>query len=230
MRLVSTILKALPTPSNPALGQALETLRAELKIRDKHRASLKRLARLAPGPELKLNLGCGRHPRPGWLNVDLHRDADLQLDLRSAWPFADGSAAVIYSEHFFEHLEYPDEVVAFLAESRRVLAPGGVFSVGVPDTETLLQAYARRDAAFFQHCHDVGWHPAWCNTPLHSVNYHFRQGREHKWAWDLETLARVLEEAGFVEARERPFDPALDTESRREGTLYVDARKPKGPA
>ena len=61
---------------------------------------------------------------------------------------------------------------------------------------------------------------------MHQINYHFRQGTEHKYCYDFETLREVLEAAGFTDVRERPWDPALDAETRRGGTLYVDATRP----
>ena len=70
------------------------------------------------------------------------------------------------------------------------------------------------------------WHPAWCDTRLHQINYHFRQGSQDKYAYDFETLAKVLADAGFVQVTRREFDPALDAENRRRGTLYVDGFKP----
>jgi len=42
------------------------------------------------------------------------------------------------------------------------------------------------------------WGPKWCDTPMHCVNYLFRQGREHKYAYDEETLHRVLHAAQGV--------------------------------
>ena len=44
----------------------------------------------------------------------------------------------------------------------------------------------------------------------------------------LETLKNALEEIGFRNCTRRDFDPALDSESRFLGTLYVDcARAPE---
>jgi len=62
---------------------------------------------------------------------------------------------------------------------------------------------------------------------MHQINYHFRQGTEHKYAWDYETLAEVLRNAGFADVKRREFDPQTDAGSRRIGTLYVDARRPQ---
>lgn len=61
---------------------------------------------------------------------------------------------------------------------------------------------------------------------MHMVNFFFRPWREHKYAYDFDTLARVLADAGFVGVRRRDFDAGLDSEHRRVGTLYVDAVRP----
>ena len=63
---------------------------------------------------------------------------------------------------------------------------------------------------------------------MHSVNYFFRQAGEHKYAYDEETLVQLISECGFANVRARPWDAEIDLESRRIGTLYVDAEKP-GP-
>jgi hypothetical protein len=60
---------------------------------------------------------------------------------------------------------------------------------------------------------------------MESINYHFRQDGEHRFAHDYETLHHVLAEAGFRDIRRRAFDATLDTENRKIGTLYVDAVK-----
>lgn len=87
---------------------------------------------------LRLQFGCGDNAKPGWVNIDLSPKADLQLDLRKSLPFADGSCECTYSEHFFEHLDYPDDALFFLRENFRVLAPGGLLTFGVPDAGSAL--------------------------------------------------------------------------------------------
>ena len=194
----------------------------------RHRRARRELARNRPQGPLRLHLGCGPTLKQGWVNVDLEDPgADYRLDIRRDWPFEDGSVDTIYSEHFFEHLEYPGEVESFLREALRVLRPGGRRSSGVPDTEAILSAYASKNGEHFDSAREKGWHPTWCDTPLHSVNYHFRQGHEHKYAWDFETFARVLEQAGFTRTSEREYDPELDNEAWRAGTSYVDGYKPE---
>ena len=218
---------------------ALRELWRELTIQRWHRASLKRARRFVDRRGLKLNIGCGAKHKAGWVNIDLRQDADLQLDIRERFPFSDESVSTIYSEHFFEHLEYPTEVQHLLSESLRVLEPGGVFRVGVPDAGETLLRYARGEmpALMDQWSRDasLGWFPPWVwATPMHLVNFSFRQDREHKYAYDVGTLERVLTEAGLTDVSRREFDPGLDSADRRDGTLYVDGYKPgrdrRGPS
>ena len=136
----------------------------------------------------------------------------------------DASVSYIYSEHVFEHFELHEEVAHFLSESHRVLRPGGVFDVGVPDTEWPLRAYGNPSDAYWPFSKTV--HPAWCETQMDHINYHFRQHAEHKYAWDCETLSRKLRQFGFTNIVRREYDAALDSESRKIGTLYVRASKP----
>ncbi len=174
------------------LRLALREVAAEYRLQRLHRAGVRKARRMHWDAPLKLNLGCDANLKAGWVNIDLFTaTADIRLDLREPLPFADNSAAFIYSEHVFEHLAYPcvhdamgwtvetpgapSEAMQLLRESRRVLMPGGVFSVGVPDAERAVAQYARRE---FER-----WGPPWVDTPMHFLNYVFRQGREHKYAY-----------------------------------------------
>ncbi len=93
---------------------------------------------------LRLNIGCGRTFHPAWLNFDLYpADPSVRrVDIRAGLPLADGSCAVVYHAHVIEHLK-PAAARAFLAEVRRVLAPGGIVRVVVPDLEQIAQLYLR---------------------------------------------------------------------------------------
>lgn len=216
------------------LRQACRELWAEVQIQHRHFVSLRKARRLPQQRDLKLHLGCGPRFKLGWINVDINTpEADLQLDLREKFPFPDACAAVAYCEHFFEHLAYPSPAMSFLRECWRVLKPGGVLSLGVPDTEWPIVSYATGDPTYFD-LSRARFHPIWCNTRMHNLNYHFRQEGEHKYAYDLETLKKILEEVGFISVVRRSFNADLDSpfrmvESlpRKTAGLYVDARKPE---
>lgn len=215
---VKAAIKAIvPRP----LRTAGRNLQREIQIATLHGRGVRAAKALRDERELKLNFGCGSNKKQGWVNIDLLTGSDLQLDARRPIPLPDGCAAIVYSEHFFEHLEHPSETNLFLNECFRLLRSKGLFSVGVPDTEWVLDATADWIEAAKRH----GWHPG-CSTKMERLNDHFRQGGEHKYAWDFETLEKTLQNAGFGNIRRRDFDPELDAKWRECGTLYVDAVRP----
>lgn len=214
----------LGTHASKGFLNAVRSARDEWQVSRWHRAALKKCGPFLAYPEKKLNLGSGPNPKKGWINIDLyHEDSELRLDLRERWPFADGTVTQIYSEHVFEHFEILEEVPHILAESLRVLKSGGLFEVGVPDTEWPILAYPNNNDPYWPFSETV--HPRQCRTKMDHINFHFRQGTQHKYAWDYETLAAVLATAGFVHTARRDFDPAMDSLSRKTGTLYVKAYK-----
>jgi predicted SAM-dependent methyltransferase len=217
-------IKKLP---QPGLWRALHDLSRELNGLRRHRRGIRDARKYTNAKALKLNIGCGNNFKSGWINIDYSANADLQLDMREPIPLPNGSAQMIYSEHFLEHLDYPEAAKRFLTESFRVLEPGGTFSVGVPDTLWPLLDYANvGDGRYFKTAEAERWHPEWCKTRMEHINFHFRQGFEHRFAYDFETMEHALKEAGFVEIRQREFDSDLDSKNRELGTLYVNALKP----
>lgn len=155
--------------------------------------------------DLRLHLGCGPNLIPGWVNADIV-DGDVRADLRRGLPFADGSARFVYLCHLLEHLAYPDEALPLLREIHRVLAPGGVVRIVVPDIEIPLRAYADDDRDFFT---ERSRHWTWAD-PASSRLAQFLDyagaNRDpfdlvgHKYGYDFETLANALAKAGFGQA------------------------------
>ncbi len=89
-----------------------------------------------------LNLGCGRRFHPDWTNLDLHPcdPAVKAWNVNLPLPFADQSFDAVYHSHLLEHLR-PNEALSFLRECRRVLTPGGIIRIAVPNLETIAQLY-----------------------------------------------------------------------------------------
>mgnify|MGYP000256460989 CR=1 FL=1 len=205
---------------------SVEVLLHEVKVNVRHRVGVFRAREFAHKTGLKLNIGCGPKLKAGWVNIDLSPNADLTLDLREPLPFAEGACQVIYSEHFLEHLDYPDPTNSFLEVCFRILEAGGTFSVGVPDTEWPILEYTGQSQEGYFKFVKQQWHPKWCETEMEHLNYHFRMENHHRFAYDFKTLKLVLSRAGFVDIQHREFDPALDSQDRKIGSLYVTARKP----
>lgn len=116
-----------------------------------------------------LNLGCGQCSRPGWINMDFHAaSADvLAYDLRLGIPFADDSFDVVYHSHVLEHFSR-SQAVFFLRECFRVLRPGGLLRMAVPDLENIARAYlaALDAAAAAPHNHEAQQRHAWMQIEL----------------------------------------------------------------
>jgi predicted SAM-dependent methyltransferase len=212
-------------PTRTGIRLALGNLLAELGIFLIHWKGLLQARRFLKSSDLKLHLGCGKNLKEGWVNIDLHKRADVRLDLRETLPFHDNTCSMIYSEHFLEHVDYPEPVTSLLKECYRVLKPGGVLSVVVPDIELVLRSYVEGGTEEY-YAAQRKWHPEWCKTQMEHVNYNFRQDNEHRFCYDFETLECLLKKCGFVEAQRRSIDLELDSKEREFGSLYVDAIKP----
>jgi len=80
---------------------------------------------------LKLNIGCGRALKEGFVNCDLTagEGVDFAFDCQKKWPFTSESVARIESDHTLEHLTDP---MAFFREAWRVLIPNGQIQVRLP--------------------------------------------------------------------------------------------------
>src|SRR5262245_32693686 len=195
-------------------------------------AAAKRLGR-----HLMLNIGSGADRKAGWVNVDVFSapGIDIIYDCRKRLPFADGSARCIFTEHFFEHLEYTEEVPSFLAECHRVLEDRGVLRIIVPDAERYVRAYCTQGWSDMAALRTLGpdrsdpYLEGRYNTKMELLNAVFRQGHQHKFAYDYETLAHVLRASGFRTVMRQEFgksvsgECAIDRPERAPESLYVEA-------
>jgi predicted SAM-dependent methyltransferase len=201
--------------------------------------------RLAALDGCRVNVGCGYRPTPGWVNIELKSTADFYFwDCRRGLPFSDNRVTAIYSEHVFEHFDPETDATLFLRECLRCLRPGGVLRIVVPDAGAYLRAYGQsweRLAAISQlEQTQEGWREKRYNykgiinvyrTQMQLINEVFRQGNQHKYAYDEETLVLVLRDAGFSRVIRQSFgisldqDMAPDNETRRAESLYVEAVK-----
>ena len=175
-----------------------------------------------------LNVGCGMWPDPAFINLDWHwkPGVDLCWDLtRGPLPLADASIQGVYSDHCLDcipHAHFKRQ----LREILRVLKPGGVFRLVLPDGELYLDLYQKRKTdrtVVFPY----GEHEA---TGMISVNRYARE-HTHQYSYDFETLDLLLRQAGFREVSRRSYrqgmrpELLIDRRERSVESLYVEATK-----
>lgn len=146
-------------------------------------------------------------------------------------PHADRSVDVVYTSHMVEHLDR-EEAAQFLREARRVLRPGGILRIAVPDLRFHIDRYlAQHDADLFVEGVRLGRsRPKGLRRRLMSA---IAGDREHHWMYDGPSLARLLAAAGFQNPRVMPSgstsipDPgALDLAERAPESVFVEASNP----
>jgi SAM-dependent methyltransferase len=135
------------------------------------------------------------------------------LDVSKRFPYDSASVSAIFSSHLLEHLP-PQVARNCLSECRRVLAPGGVMRVGVPDLDLLVRAYDPEDPGPFV---DAVFETA-AND---GKNRHF-------WMYNEQSLTAALRSAGFSTVHRRSYRegrcPDLELlDNRPEETLFVEA-------
>lgn len=145
---------------------------------------------VTPNEPLRLHIG-GETPKEGWkiLNVQQLPHVDYLGSATDLSVIPSGSCSHVYGSHIYEHLSYSGELSKALAEAYRVLMPGGVFMVGVPDLEALCHLFLRP------------------GLPLDKRFYIMRMmlgGQTNPWdyhkaGFNAEILAAFLYDAGFVD-------------------------------
>jgi SAM-dependent methyltransferase len=179
---------------------------------------------------MKLNLGCGYQQIAGFTGVDF--DESLSPDVVASvesLPFEDGSIEEIYASHVLEHVAMDSPA---LSEWYRVLQPGGLITVAVPD---IVQTY-------FLWKHGSTWgeynqliDESYINATAFGANIIADKipemkrifggpGHEHKQIFLFDMLVNRLIGAGFYEVHE-----VVSCSVRRSalGETMAQGRKPR---
>ncbi len=146
-------------------------------------------------------------------------------------PELDDSVEVLYTCHMLEHLNQR-EAGMFLREARRVLAPGGIIRVAVPDLRFHIENYmAERDADAF--VEGIFMASANSDSWLGKLKYLLVGERHHLWMYDGESLCKLLLKAGFENPQVMPSGETtipnpgeLDLVERVPESVFVEAVNP----
>lgn len=86
----------------------------------------------------KLNVGCGRDIKPGWVNLDISKDCnpDVLLDIRTKnLPWNENHFEEIYISGVLEQVGDNDQFIHVMNECHRVLVKGGKMVLIVPNAK-----------------------------------------------------------------------------------------------
>ena len=207
----------------------------------------------------RLHLGCGLNTPEGWINLDgswnawlakhsilrrlfkvFHLVPSTQIDIawsrdilvydvRKKLPFDDNSLDAIYASHFLEHL-YLTEAQKLLCDCYRILRPGGVIRMVVPDLRVIVLEYMGgmtpsevSQTRILRSADQLNNRLLLRsqNPPAGNILYRVYDGMKdfhsHKWMYDADSLVAHLEAAGFQDVKEMAY-----RESRIEGIERIE--------
>lgn len=139
----------------------------------------------------------------------------ISCDIRDGLPLEDGSVDYVVSIHALPELPYPD-IVPTLRELRRVLKPGGVLRLGLPDLDQAIAAYRRRDRDYFlipdEEVRSLGG-----KLVVQMIWYGYS-----RTLFTIDFIRELMESAGFRQVGRRSF---RQTESPYPGIVELDDRE-----
>jgi predicted SAM-dependent methyltransferase len=126
------------------------------------------------------------------------------LNLTKKLGFLDDSVDAVYASHVWEHL-YFEEALKLTEECYRILKPGGLLRLAVPNLKYHVETYlnsASEDAALVlneQLLYRPKSRPASTLMRLYIAMADFHS---HKFMYDAPYLMKIMKEAGFTEVTE----------------------------
>lgn len=137
------------------------------------------------------------------------------LNLTKPLPYSPESVEAIFSSHVLEHL-FMDEVENLMPEIYRVLKPGGVCRIVVPDLDKIVALYCPEDPREFL-------------TEIFEISSRGAVKNQHHCGFTGKFLTKLAAESGFslcsVEKYRTGLCPDLDKLDNRPESLFFEAIK-----
>jgi predicted SAM-dependent methyltransferase len=135
---------------------------------------------------IKINMGCGwRDFGTDWVHIDGGDYAHLDYESIEALEFEDNTIDLIYASHVIEYFDRY-KVEELLGEWYRVLRPGAILRIAVPNFRALSALYVNGTVSL-----DRVLGPLYGRMPLGDLTIY------HKTAYDFVSLKKVLESCGY---------------------------------
>lgn len=171
---------------------------------------------------MKLNVGCGARRIEGYTGVDaVKRTAADIVAPASKIPLKDGSVEEIMAIHLVEHV-HVWEAPALLREWFRLLSPGGLLVLELPDIVKCCRNIAENYTMAGKHPDQAGLWGCY-GDPRERDPF-----MGHKWGYTFQSLSPMVAEAGFIDLTEHPTKWHPVGRDRRD--FRLEARKPGNAA
>lgn len=170
---------------------------------------------------MRLNVCCGKRHREGWVNIDIAAwpgatPPDIVCDAR-AIPLPNSCADELACIHGLEHF-HRFEVDALIEEWKRLLKPGGLLVLELPDLIKCCRNIIEGYTGPKDHPEQMGLWGLYGEVTPDNL------GMAHKYGWSPQTLRAFLTEHGFVKIIEAPTQWHPSGKLRRD--MRIEARKP----
>lgn len=147
---------------------------------------------------LKLHLGCGAKDfGEEWTHIEGGNYPHVSSHDIIHLPFEENSAEIIYACHVLEYFDWNEAEKIVLKEWYRVLMPGGIIRLAVPDFMAMVKLYMNNSYGLDRF---IG--------PLYGkmkMNHEDNSYIYHKCTYDFGTLCNILEKVGFTDCHR--YDP-----------------------
>jgi predicted SAM-dependent methyltransferase len=189
---------------------------------------------LAP---IYVQYGCGWSCPDGWMNFDVSPSLRIERlpivgpfikvnarrfpenvllgDIVSGLPVADGTVQGAYASHVLEHLSYEEFWIA-LRNTYKMLAPGGIFRLVVPDLESRARLYCDELSRGRADSNSMFLRLTYLGVSQRPRNIFSRLraslgNSAHLWMWDYCAIEEALQKSGFVKVRRAAFNDCDDS-------------------
>ena len=200
--------------------------------------------------------GCGRSAPKGWRNFDASptlRFERLPLigllytknaarfpenveyaDIVRGLPLSSESCNGVYCSHILEHLSFDDFATA-LQNTKKILKPGGIFRLVLPDLEYSARQYLTESSneAAHKFMRATGLGQERRARGIQGLIPLWLGNSRHLWMWDYKSIELELRKTGFVGVRRAFFGDSMDPmfrdvedKSRWDNCLGVECKRP----
>lgn len=174
----------------------------------------------------RLNWGSAFDIREGWINSDRDDHGQEHVgELLDGLPFEDGYFDCIVANHSLQCIRF-DDLQPALVELWRVLRPGGVLRILVPDAQRAIGNWINGRPNYFPVADDV--EPTLDGKALRYLFWH----GDARSAFTEDSLADALQRAGFLSCTRVAFGQTfsetpeiVDLDSRENESLIIEATK-----